>query len=315
MLDNPLELLRVTEVTAIAASQWIGTGDKLGADQAATQAMRGELNRLEFAGRIKIGEGKKDKSFGLFAGECVGAFCNRSGAGGDDLAVDPIDGTRPTVTSGPEALSVLAIAEENALFTTEEVYMNKIAYGPEIAQKTALSLLDPIPKTIERISNATGKPPSRIVVCILDRPRHEKIVAELRKLGVRIKLIVDCDISGAIAACLPDSGIDLLYGVGGAPEGVITACAMKCLQGAFEVQLTKPDGVTLADSRVYSIDEMVRGDCAFVATGVTDGSLLKGVRFTRQGPITYSVVMRSRSQTIRWITAYHGPEVIASPSA
>jgi len=314
MLDNQLELLRVTEVTAIAASQWIGTGDKLGADQAATQAMRDELNRLEFSGRIKIGEGKKDKRFGLFSEECVGAWCNRSGTQGDDLAVDPIDGTRPTVASGPEALSVLAIAEENSLFTTEEVYMNKIAYGPQIAQKTGLSLLDPIPKTIERVSQATGKAPSRIVVCVLDRPRHERVVAQLRNLGVRIKLIMDCDISGAIAACLPDSGIDLLYGVGGAPEGVITACAMKCLQGGFEVQLMKPDGVTPAGSKVYSIEEMVRGDCAFVATGVTNGSLLKGVRFTRQGPVTHSVVMRSRSGTIRWITAYHGPEASGSLS-
>lgn len=305
MLDNPLELLRVTEATAIAASQWIGTGDKLGADKAATEAMRERFNRIEFAGKIEIGEGKKDKSFGLFAGECVGTLGGRPGVSPYGLAVDPIDGTRPTVTSGPEALSVLAIAEANALFTTEEVYMNKIAYGPEVAAKGTLHLLDPLPKIIDRISAVTQKPPSGIVVCLLDRPRHEKIIAQLRQLGVRIKLIQDCDISGAIATCLPRSGIDLLYGIGGSPEGIITACAMKCLRGGFEGQVVKPDG-TPADSKVYSINDLVRSHCAFAATGITDGSLLKGVRFTPRGPLTHSVVMRSKTGTVRWVTAQHG---------
>ena len=304
MLDNPLELLRVTEATAIAASRWIGTGDKLGADKAATEAMRERFNRIEFAGKIEIGEGKKDKSFGLFAGETVGMSGGRTGVTHYGLAVDPIDGTRPTVTSGPEALSVLAIAEERALFTTEESYMNKIAYGPEVAAKVTLRLLDPLPKIIEQLSAVTRKPASGIVVCLLDRPRHEKAIAQLRELGVRVKLIQDCDISGAIATCLPDSGIDLLYGIGGAPEGVITACAMKCLKGGFEAQVVRPDG-TPADPRVYSINNMVQSHCAFAATGVTDGSLLKGIRFTPRGPVTHSVVMRSKSGTVRWVTAHH----------
>ncbi|MBI4436215.1 MAG: fructose-bisphosphatase class II family protein [Candidatus Omnitrophica bacterium] len=308
MLDNPLELLRVTEATAIAASQWIGTGDKLGADQAATEAMRERFNRIEFAGKIEIGEGKKDKSFGLFAGETVGTLGGQKGVTHYELAVDPIDGTRPTVSSGPEALSVLAIAEENALLTTEEVYMNKIAYGPEVASKAELHLLDPLPKIIERLSAATGKSPSGIVVCILDRPRHEKIISQLRQLGVRIKLIQDCDISGAIATCLPRSGIDLLYGIGGSPEGVITACAMKCLRGGFEAQIVKPDG-TPADPKVYAIHDLVQSHCAFAATGITDGSLLKGVRFTPRGPLTHSVVMRSKTGTVRWVTAQHGGNV------
>jgi len=305
MLDNPLELLRVTEAAAIAASEWIGTGDKLGADKAATEAMRDRFNRIELAGKIEIGEGKKDKSFGLFAGECVGALGGRTEVTHYGLAVDPIDGTRPTVTSGPEALSVLAIAEENTLFTTEEVYMNKIAYGPEVAARVELHLADPLPKIIERLSATTRKPPSGIVVCLLDRPRHEKIIAQLRQLGVRIKLIQDCDISGGIATCLPESGIDLLYGIGGSPEGVITACAMKCLRGGFEAQVVKPDG-TPADPKVYTIHDMVQGHCAFAATGITDGSLLKGVRFTPRGPVTHSVVMRSKSGTVRWVTAHHG---------
>lgn len=300
-------MVRVTESAAIAASQWIGTGDKLGADKAATEAMRSRLNLIEFAGRIQIGEGKKDKSAGLFAGELVGLFRGRPGIPHEELAVDPIDGTRPTVSSGPEALSVMAVAQENALFTTEEVYMNKIAYGPKTASRVKLHIGDPIDKTIGALSRATGKVISNIVVCILDRPRHEKVIAQLRRTGVRIKLIQDCDISGAIATCLPDSGIDLLLGVGGAPEGVITACAMKCLQGGFEGQLIKQDGLTPADDRILSIDDLVRGVCAFAATGITDGSLLKGVRFTSRGAVTHSIAMHSTSGTVRWITTHHGP--------
>lgn len=306
MLNVTLDSLRATEAAALAASQWVGTGDKLSADKAATEAMRDRLNRIDFAARIVIGEGKKDESFGLFSGETVGRRVRDPGVSLCDLAVDPIDGTRPTVTSGPEALSVLAVGEPNGLFATEAFYMNKLAYGPEIASRVTLRLTDPIEKTIELVSGATGKDSSRIVVCILDRPRHDDVIKRLRKLGTRIKLIQDCDISGAIATCLPDSGIDLLYGVGGAPEAVITACAMKCLKGGFLAQIAADDGKVIESGRVYAIDDMVRGECAFAATGITNGSLLKGVRFTRRGPVTTSVVMRSESGTVRWVTAHHG---------
>lgn len=306
MLDDPLALLRATESAAIAASHWVGTGDKLQADKAASEAMKNRLNQLDFAGKILIGEGKKDKSYGLFAGEKVGKRTNTPDAKFYDLAVDPIDGTRPTVTSGPEAMSVLAIAQEKALFTTEAFYMHKIAFGPEIARETMLSLTDPLDITIERISVATGKAPSKIVVCLLDRPRHEKFIAELRKLDVRIKLIQDCDISGAIATCLSSSGIDLLFGIGGAPEAVITACAMKCLGGGFQAQMANAEGKVMSSNKVYSIEDLVKGPCAFAATGITSGSLLQGVRFTNRGPVTSSVVMRSESGTVRWITAYYG---------
>ncbi len=299
-----LDLVRVTEAAAIAASQWIGSGDKISADKAATEAMRERLNQLDFTGRIVIGEGKKDKSYGLFTGERVG----KPGPGSPilDLAVDPIDGTRPTVTSGPEATSVLAVAEQGTLFETGEFYMNKLAYGPAIASKTKLNLLDPIKTTIENVCKATGKQASKIKVCILDRPRHEKIIAELRSLGARIQLIQDCDISGAIAACMPESGIDLLCGIGGAPEGVITACAMKCLRGGFEAQVIHQKTLEVADPKVYSIHDLVRGECVFAATGVTDGSLLKGVRYTSRGAVTNSIFMRSESGTVGWITAHHG---------
>ena len=305
MKDISLDLVRASEAAAVAASSWIGSGAKEAADKAATDAMRARLNQMNFSGKIAIGEGKKDASFGLFAGERVGRLANDPKSKSYELAVDPIDGTRPTVTSGPEAMSVIAVAEEGALYTTPEFYMNKLAYGPEVARKVELRLNEPISRSIDKISAVTGKEPSKIMVCLLDRPRHEKLIAELRSLGVRIKLIQDCDISGAIACCLPESGIDLLCGIGGAAEGVITACAMKCLKGGLTGQVVKPDG-TAADRKIYGIEELARGPCAFAATGVTDGSLLRGVRFTSVGPVTSSVFMRSESGTVRWLTAYHG---------
>lgn len=300
-----LDLVRVTEAAALAASVWVGSGEKEFADKAATEAMRDRLNQMEFSGRIVIGEGKKDNSYGLYSGEHVGHLMEDKKIKVCDIAVDPIDGTRPTVTSGPEAVSVIAIAEEGALFATEEFYMNKLAYGSEIARKVDLFLLDPIEKIISQVSKATGKEPSKITVCILDRPRHEKIIQEFRHLGVRIKLIQDCDVSGAIACCLPDSGIDLLYGIGGAAEGVISAAAMKCLKGGFQGQVVRKD-LTIPDPKVYSMEDLVKGHCAFAATGVTNGSLLRGVRYTSQGPVTNSVFMRSESGTVRWLTVYHG---------
>lgn len=305
MREMNLEIVRVTEAASIAASAWVGSGNKESADKAATEAMRERLNGIDFAGRIMIGEGKKDNSFGLYDGELVGKYRDDKTSKFYELAVDPIDGTRPTVTSGPEAMSVLAVADQGALFTTPEFYMDKLAYGPEIARDVDLHLQDPLSVTIKKISHATGKAASKIVVCLLDRPRHESMIKELRQLGVRIKLIQDCDVSGAIATCLSDSGIDLLCGIGGAPEGVITACAMKCLKGGFQGQVVRKD-LTRPDERIYGIDDFVKGHCVFAATGITTGSLLRGVRFTNRGPVTNSVFMRSESGTVRWLTAYHG---------
>lgn len=299
-----LEVVRVTEAAAIKASAWIGSGDKKAADKAASDAMRERLNSIDFAARVVIGEGIKDRSAGLFAGEKVGLLAHHRKPKVYDLAVDPIEGTRPTVNSGPEALSVLAVGRKGSLFSTPEFYMNKMAYGPAIASKTKLSITDPPAKTIRKISQATGKDASQITVCLLDRPRHEKLIWKLRALGVRIKLIQDCDVSAAIAACLPDSGIDLLCGIGGAPEGVLTACAIKCLRGDFQAQLVKKDG--RVQSRVHSTEDFVKGECVFAATGITNGSLLRGVRYTPQGPVTNSVFMRSISGTVRWLVSQHG---------
>ncbi|MCG3176557.1 MAG: Fructose-1,6-bisphosphatase class 2 [Candidatus Omnitrophica bacterium] len=298
-----LDMVRVTEAAAISASAWVGSGDKKAADQAATDAMRKRLDTMDFKGRVVIGEGIKDESPGLFAGEVVGDLGNPS-AKVYDLAVDPIEGTRPTAHSGPEALSVLAVAEKDALFSTAEFYMNKLAYGPEIAAKTKLSITDPLSRTVDLVSKATGKDRGRILVCVLDRPRHEKLIAELRSLGVRIKLIQDCDVSAAIATCQEESGIDLLVGIGGSPEAVLAACAIKCLKGDMQTQIVRKDGGT--EPRVYELHDLVRSECAFAATGITDGSLLRGVRYTTRGPVTHSVFMRSTSGTVRWFTVYHG---------
>jgi fructose-1,6-bisphosphatase class II len=302
--DINLDMVRVTEAAAIAASAWVGSGDKKAADHAATEAMRARLNALDIAGRVVIGEGIKDESAGLFAGEIVGLHASRKDAKTYDLAVDPIEGTRPTVNSGPEALSVLAVAGKDSLYSTREFYMNKLAYGPEIARKTVLSITDPMKKTVTLVSKATGKEPTKIVACVLDRPRHEKLIAELRSLGVRIKLIQDCDVSAAIATCLPESGIDFLVGIGGAPEAVVTACAMKCLRGDFQAQTVSKDGTVSSD--ILGLEDLVKGPCAFAATGITNGSLLRGVRYVPEGPVTNSVFMRSISGTVRWLTATHG---------
>lgn len=299
-----LDLVRATENSAIAASHWIGSGDKLEADKAATEAMRRRLNKMEFRGTIAIGEGKKDESFGLYCGEDVGSLREEQ-TPALDIAVDPIEGTRPTVTSGPEAMSTIAVADGSSMFRTHEFYMNKLAFGASIAKTVQLNINDPIEKTIQLLALATGKKMTDIMVCILDRPRHIEVIARMRQMGVRIKLIQDCDVSGAIAACLPDRGIDLLYGAGGAPEGVLTACAVKCLGGGFQAQLCDRDGKKL-DDKVYHQDDLVVGHCVFAATGITDGSLLKGVRFSEFGPITNSVFMRSESGTVRWLTSYHG---------
>ena len=297
-----LDLVRSTEDAALAASAWIGSGDKLKADKAATEAMRNRLNKTEFAGQIVIGEGKKDESYGLYCGERVGSMdCTRP----LDIAVDPIEGTRPTVTSGPEAISTIAMAESDCMFNTEEYYMNKLAFGASIAKKVQLNITDPIEDIIGSVMLATGKKINDIMVCILDSSRHTEIVEHMRRIGVRIKLIQDCDVSGAIAACFPDRGIDFLYGVGGAPEAVLTACAIKCLGGGFQAQLADKDGKVM-DGKVYDQNDLVKGHCIFAATGITDGSLLKGVRFGENGPVTNSVFMRSESGTVRWITSSHG---------
>lgn len=312
MKDISLDLIRVTEVGAISASQYIGSGDKLAADKAATESMRARFNKMNFCGRVVIGEGKKDESYGLYEGELVGT--RKDGLPGVnlkvpyeyDIAIDPIDGTTPTVKGGPEAISTLAVSNKNCMYTTDAHYMLKAAIGPKSASRfEKLNFLSlPLEEIVTTLSKGLNKPLNEITVCILDRNRHSLYIKTLRKLGCRVKLIQDCDVSGAIATCLPDSGVDLYYGIGGAPEAVLTAAAMKCFAGSrFEVQhvdenLTPEDDILIKD-------DLIKGTCLFIATGITDGSILNGVRY-RGGTRTHSVFMRSQSGTVRWIEAYHG---------
>ncbi|MFO0909241.1 MAG: fructose-bisphosphatase class II family protein [Isosphaeraceae bacterium] len=304
-----MDIVRVTEAAAIAASAWIGSGEKEEADRAATEAMRDRLNRIDFAARVVIGEGEKDDSHGLFYGEVVGRRRDEVLHGEKEvyeICVDPIEGTRPTVTSGPEALSVLGVAHfDGALFASKNFYSLKLAYGPRIARQAELFVDAPIAENLCKASRALGKSVDKIVVCVLDRPRHKPIIEQVRRVGARLKLIQDCDVSGALATCLPDSGVDLYYGVGGTPEAVIAACAMKCLGGRIQAQLADNDARPLP-GRIYMTEELVRGDCVFAATGITNGSLLRGVRFTERGAVTHSVFMRSQSNTVRWLRTEHG---------
>ena len=259
---------------------------------------------MEFAGKVVIGEGEKDESYGLFAGEDVGLHGIPY-----EIAVDPIEGTRPVVESGPEAISTISIAHEGCMFASSQFYMQKIAYGAEIKSKVTLSVEDPIERTIELISKATGKKASDIMVCILNRPRHEAVIKKLRELQVSIKLISDCDVSGSIATCLPDAGVDLMYGIGGSPEAVLSACAIKCLGGDFQskdVKGSKETGSWEPYGRVLGLNDLVKGHCIFVATGITSGSILKGVKRVNGRLVTNSVFMRSESGTVRWLTSHHG---------
>lgn len=298
-----LDLVHATESAAIAASNFVGSGNKLLADKAATDAMQSRLSNIEnFIGHIRIGEGIKDGSFGLFKGDVITGHDSWEDF---DVATDPIDGTSPTVNSGPEAMSVIAVSEHNTMFDTEEYYMLKLAMPQRVAEKCShLDLDTPLYEICEKVAQATGKPLNKLMVCILNRPRHDEYIKQMRELGVRIKLIQDCDISGAIATCLPENEIDIQFGIGGAPEAVITAAAMKCLGGFFLGKIWK-DGKFIGEQ--LTSEMMVKGECVFAATGITNGSLLKGVRFDQQGkPITNSVIMRSKSGTVRWLTTRHG---------
>ena len=313
MIDISLDLIRVTEAAAIAASQWVGSGNKLEADKAATEALRNRLNQIDFHGIIAIGEGEKDESYGLFEGERVGKDRHGESANGSfapyDISLDPIEGTTPTVTSGPEAISTLAMSHFNTMYKTKYFYADKIAYGPSIKNNVDLSLDNTIEENIKLISKATGKKYNNIVVCVLNRPRHNELISRLRDMSVRIKLIQDCDITGAVAACLPNNDIDMLCGIGGSPEAVISAAAIKCLGGDLQIKTydyDKDGDIWTPQGEILGIEDLVSGPCVFVATGITDGSMLKGVKWSSGSPVTNSVFMRSESETVRWIKANHG---------
>jgi len=307
-----LEMVRVTEAAAIAASKLVGRGDEKAADHAAVEAMREAFNELEFDGTVVIGEGERDEAPMLYIGEKVG--CGIGTGPKIDIALDPLEGTTITAKAGPNALAVLAIAEEGGLLNAPDVYMEKLAIGP--GYEPGLVGLDRTPtENVKALAKAKGVEPNEIIACVLDRPRHEKLIAELRSLGCGIMLIPDGDVAGVIAVTNPETTIDIYMGSGGAPEGVLAAAALKCVGGQFQGRLlfrnddekarARKWGVTDLD-RIYHLDDLVKGDAIFAATGVTDGSLLEGVKRRAGGCMTTeSVVMRASSRTVRWVKGEH----------
>jgi fructose-1,6-bisphosphatase II len=304
-----MELVRVTEAAAMAGARWMGRGDKDAADQAAVDAMRQVLSSVSMDGIVVIGEGEKDEAPMLYNGEAIGD----GNPPMIDVAVDPIDGTTLTSLGRPNALAVIAASERGTMFHPGSVvYMEKIAVGPEAAD--AIDLTASVKANLKWVAKALRKDVEDVTVVILDRPRHDDIIRECREVGARIRLIPDGDVAGAISVAWPESGADMLIGIGGTPEGVIAACALKCLGGVMQGRLWVRDDEERERAidaghdldRVLGIDDLVSGnDVFFSATGITDGDLLRGVRFSGEGAATQSLVMRSKSGTVRKVDATH----------
>jgi fructose-1,6-bisphosphatase II len=304
-----LELVRVTEAAAMAAGRWVGRGDENGGDGAAVDAMRALIGTVSMHGVVVIGEGEKDEAPMLFNGEDVGdgtgPYC--------DVAVDPVDGTTLMAKGMSNAVSVIAVSERGSMFDPSAVfYMDKIASGAEAAD--VIDITAPVAENISRVAKAKHGHPEDVTVCILDRPRHENLVREVREAGARIRFISDGDVAGAISAARPGTGVDLLLGIGGTPEGIIAAAALRCMGGAMQAKLWPRDDAEREKAqdaghdldRVLLTEDLVRGeDIFFCATGITDGDLLRGVRYHADSVATQSIVMRSKSGTIREIGSLH----------
>lgn len=307
-----LEMVRVTEAAAIAASSEIGRGDEKAADAAAVEAMRRAFDELYMDGTVVIGEGERDEAPMLYIGEKVGGAPGKGPT--IDIALDPLEGTTITAKAGPNALAVLAAAEEGCLLNAPDTYMDKLAVGPGYPEGI-ISLEKSVTENVTAVAEAKGVKPSDIIVCVLDRPRHSDIINELREIGCGIQLIPDGDVAGVIATTDEDTTIDMYMGQGGAPEGVLAAAALRCVGGQFNGRLVfrnddekaraRKWGIEDLD-RIYKLEDLASGDCIFAATGVTSGSLLDGVKRRRGGVMTTeSVVMRASSGTVRWIKGEH----------
>ncbi|MGO2611760.1 class II fructose-bisphosphatase [Corynebacterium flavescens] len=304
-----MELVRVTEAAALASGRWVGRGMKNEGDGAAVDAMRKLINSVSMNGVVVIGEGEKDEAPMLFNGEHVG---NGEGAA-MDIAVDPVDGTRLMAEGRPNAISVIAAAERGTMYDPSTVfYMEKIAVGPDAVG--SIDITKSVAWNIESVSKAKGIRPADLTVVVLDRPRHDKLIAEIREAGAKVRLIMDGDVAGAIAACQPTNSIDLMMGIGGTPEGIITACAMKCMGGEIQGKLWPKDEAEADKARKagHDLDHVLRtndlvssNNCYFAATGVTNGDMLRGVSYRSNGATTRSLVMRSKSGTIRYIDSQH----------
>ncbi len=303
-----LEFVRVTEAAALAVGRWIGRGDEHAADHAAVESMRKAFDSIKFAGTIVIGEGERDEAPMLFIGETVGA-----GEGPEiDIACDPLEGTTITALGRSEALSVIAAAEKGNFLHAPDTYMDKLAVGPKA--KGVIDISKGPTWNLKRIAEANEKKMEDMLVIILDRPRHAELIAEVRNLGARIRLIGDGDVSAAIAVTQEETGIDCLMGIGGAPEGVIGAAALRCLGADFQGVLkfrndlerarAKEMGIT-DENRIYGMEDLAKGNVMFIATGITNGSYLSGVRYYGGGAHTHSIVMRSETGTVREIKAMH----------
>lgn len=310
MMDRnlALDMVRVTEAAALSCARLMGRGDRKGADQLAVDAMRRVLNKMDIEGTVVIGEGERDEAPMLFIGEKVG----QGGAIQVDIACDPLEGTNLCATGAANAISVIAVAEHGNFLHAPDTYMDKVAVGPQ--GKGLIDITKSPTENLKALARAKDCSVQDLTVVILERDRHQELIREVREAGARIKLIGDGDLSGAIACCDPRTGVDMLLGIGGAPEGVLSAAALKCLGGDFqgrlkprnqeEIERAKKMGISDID-KVFKLEELAKGDVMFAATGVTNGDFLKGVRYFGGGAFTHSVVMRSFSKTVRYIEATH----------
>lgn len=303
-----LELVRVTEAAAIAASRWIGRGQKNEADGAAVEAMRKAFDTVAIDGTVVIGEGEMDEAPMLYIGEKVGC-----GGPAMDIAVDPLEGTIITAKGGPNAITTVALAERGNFLNAPDVYMDKIAVGGGLPEGV-ISLDAPVQENLKNLARAKRIEVSELMVCMLDRERHAEAIAKIREAGARILLLGDGDVAGVIAASLPGGGVDMYLGSGGAPEGVLAAAALRCTGGQMQGRLMFEDDAQVARAKamgitdpthIYTLEEMAKGDVMFAATGVTSGAMLEGVRRVGQGAITHSIVMRSKSGTVRYVEGHH----------
>jgi fructose-1,6-bisphosphatase II len=311
-----MELARVTEAAALTAGRWMGRDQKESADQAAVDSIRQVLGTIAMEGEVVIGEGQKDEAPMLYHGEILGSAPEPK----VDIAVDPIDGTRLLAKGMPNSIAVLAIAERGAMYKWEHIsYMDKIAVGP--SARGAIDLRDSPEKNLERIAKAKGRHVNDLTVVVLDRPRHEELIGRIRDAGARLKLIIDGDVAGALMSAMSGTGIDAVMGIGGSPEAVIAACALKCVGGDMQCRLhprNEEEQQLAADhaidmDRIWGIDDLVRGDEAFfAATGITDGELLDGVHYGKWGASTHTLVMRAKTGTVRYIKSTHRLEKLAT---
>jgi fructose-1,6-bisphosphatase II len=311
-----LELVRVTEAAALAAGRWVGMGEKELADNAAVEAMRKVIANVSMDGVVVIGEGEKDEAPMLYNGEKVG-----DGTGAKvDVAVDPVEGTTPTAKGMNNAIAVMAVSEKGTMYDPSAVfYMDKLVVGADCADRVDIRL--PVAENVRRVARAKKRYTEDVTVIMLDRPRHEQLAQEVRDAGARLRFITDGDVAGSIAACQEESGVDMLLGIGGTPEGIITACAMKAMGGVIQGRLWPKDDEERQKAidaghdltRVLTTDDLVTGNNAFfVATGITDGDILKGVRYGSGTAVTNSIVMRSKSGTIRYIESHHRLDKVAA---